>query len=395
MSGTNVEVEIGVAELNHIPVPCVDHVAANALLELYHELPAAVNLPPNTVSALHSLVALRQSVDQSFGGGDPVGNCSSKNHVCHTGNAHSDEANAGNNQKMFLPSRGMSLSLYQEQLIDYLTKHARHPKDEAMRLARMACKKMELNFLSTMAAWKEPSGVSCRHEDNIGILEDPEQAKKVRGPYRCYVCGRATGGDNKNSSSYGESSCRCLSEMLRVPLSTLLTKQLQQQNVSKSTAFDRETLRPYLSTIVSDIVTLRAEYSKSKRFADVKNKKKQLRKGACSPKTENCSNYKCSRCKLPIGCNQHRSQKNCQCLGLCRCHSVTVRVPFEIWANESLSISSLEEDLISLFYEKLSEEMKCGMKGKKRQIILSGEEKVDRKCGSRAGVKSDDNVVST
>jgi hypothetical protein len=337
---------------------------------------------------------LRQSVDKSVGGNGPVGKCASKDHDCYSGNPRSDEANAANNQKMFLASRGMSLSLYQEQLIEHLTRHARHPKDEAMRLAKLACKKMELNFLSTIP-WKEPSGVSCRQEDNIGILEDPGQAKKVRGPYRCYACGRATGGDKKNSSSYGESSCRCLSEMLRVPLSTLLTKQLQQQNASKSTAFDRETLRPYLSTIVSEIVTLRAEYTKSKRFADVKNKKKQLRKGACSPKTENSSYYKCSRCKLPIGCNQHRSQKNCQCLGLCRCHSVTVRVPFEIWANESLSKSSLEEDLVSLFYEKLLEEMKGGMKGKKRQIMLSGEEKVDRKCGSRAGLKSDDKVVST
>jgi hypothetical protein len=391
---------IGAAELN-AAVPCVDRVVANALLELYHEQPVTVNLPPNTVSALRSLVALRQSVDKQCIGGtsDRAGKCAYQDHVvCDNRSAPATaEVKTTNHPKIVIPNRGISLSLYQEQLIEYLTKHARHPKDEAMRLARMACKKIELNFLSTIHLKESSSlsGGSYRQKDSIGN-QDPEHAKKVRGPYRCYVCGKATGGEKKNSprsSSQGESSCRCLSEMLRVPLSSL-TEQLQQQSGVKSTTFNREALRPYLATIVSDIVTLRAEYSKSKRFADVKNKKKQLRKGAFCPKTDTSSNYKCSRCKLPIGCKQHRTQKNCLCLGLCRCQTVTVRVPFDIWANESLSKSSLEEDLLSLFYEKVSEEMKCGMKGKKRQIMLSGEESVDKKCSSSAGLKSDDKAAS-
>jgi hypothetical protein len=71
-----------------------------------------------------------------------------------------------------------------------------------------------------------------------------------------------------------------------------------------------------------------------------------------------------------------------------------VRVPFEIWANENLSKSSLEENLLSLFAEKLSDEIRCGMKGRKRQISLLVEENIDRKRDLRADLKNGDSIIS-
>lgn len=381
----------GAAGLNVLP--CVDHVAANALLELYHEQPVSLNLPPTTVEALRSLVALRQSV--GIGGELSAGTYTVGDQVRSNGYTQIvPKENTASTRSFREKMQGGSLAVYQDQLIEYLTKNARHRKEEAIRIARMACKRIELNFMSSFAL-KMSSEFSDIQQRDQSKMQEQESMKKVRGPYRCSGCGKATGGEKKTSrsSSHDENSCRCLPEMIRVP-STIWTQQIQHPTTSNAFVFDREALRPYLVTVVSDIVTLRAEYAKTKRFADVKNKKKQLRKGDFFPKTDNSSKYKCHRCKLPIGCSQHSRLNICRCLGLCRCHTITVRVPFEIWANENLSKSSLEENLLSLFAEKLSDEIRCGMKGRKRQISLLVEENIERKRDLKADLKNDDSIIS-
>ena len=348
-------------------LPYVDHVAANALLELCNEYtnqpasPVNLNLPPNAIAALRSLVSMRQSSSSEVKEPDGVKSGNDAAYIINNddpGRLLSSSNNGagqqeGNNNNVNVNPNIRDLQWYLNNMVEYLTKHVRYRRDDALRVARIACKKIELDrgFMITPNSSTFPV---VRHE-----TESEPQKKKSRGPYKCYACRKPTCAESSNHTSTSSDICRCLPEMLRVLPSTW---------INETSCIDRERLRPYLSTVKSEITTLRAEFVKTKNVTEAKNKKKQLRR-SCREKADHRSKYKCHTCKLPIGCNQH-AYNCCDCSGLCRCRSITVRVPFEIWAQEDLPEAFLDDSLLSLFEEKLMEEIKCSVKRKKKEKLL-------------------------
>lgn len=102
-----------------------------------------------------------------------------------------------------------------------------------------------------------------------------------------------------------------------------------------------EEMHDGLALVAEELHEMRSFFKKTQSIKRTREKLKKMIRSKASCLNENKEGRLCYNCNLPI-------------TGGCKCFKISTRIPFDLWANDSLTKSDLKQQLSVLFENKVS-----------------------------------------